>query len=373
MSFQRAVLNLALSVFVAPIPLLAVIAYLYPGDGIPVVPSLLAGAISIGLYWFVALAARKHATDPAALPRRNLPTPSRPGETYDERAALGLREPPRPEKDEQCRPHRRNFASSIPAFTPNGRTAERKRRREEVKSFRDIPDPLVRSEADDPMEILGHRIDDLRQLKRLLRDHRVNLLNQWYRNVRNDMFGTRDLSDWAYEADRFLLSTGFAPRTLNRHEAIASLTADIEQIAKNSNQGPDTRKSRNASRSLAFHKRCAITLQRHGWATHVAAEPRSDGIDLFAEYDDVIVGLHCRIYTHPVGEEVLDQLLTAARYYWLDSAAVVSPSGFTGAARAMAISENIALLDREELGQLHSFVRDPQKIVTLSQRRARVL
>jgi len=349
MTLPRIAFHIGVSLLVAPIPAILALAYLNRGDQIPLLPGLLLVALCAAayLFWAFGRSGPGEADSPATAPRAD---------------EIGSEAP------QMAKPMAR--ARTLHTASAAEKIAERKRQNASLKSFQDIPDPLSRGERSDPLDLLNHRLDDLRQLKRLLADHRVTLLNQWYRNVRRDVFGGRDLSDWAYEADRFLLSTGFSPRTLNRHEAIANLTADIEQIAESQGAGNEGRKPRTSTRSLAFHQRCAITLQRHGWATHVAAEPRSDGIDIFAEYDDTIVGLHCRIYTHPVGEDVLEQLMTAAQYYCLDSAAVVSPSGYTSGARRLATANRVALLDRDDLPQLRSYVRDPRKVVTLSRHRA---
>ena len=106
-------------------------------------------------------------------------------------------------------------------------------------------------------------------------------------------------------------------------------------------------------------------MQRHGWATHIAAEPRNDGIDLFGEHGDAIVGLHCRIYTNPVSEDIVRQVIDAAAYYCLDAAGIVSPSGFTKGARGLAMADRVALLDKDDLPQLHSFVSNRHTVVKL--------
>jgi hypothetical protein len=247
--------------------------------------------------------------------------------------------------------------------------ARRKRARMARRAFHDVPDPLARGTKDNPLSLLMRRLEDLRQLKRLLTDNRVTLLNQWYRTVRRDGLGERDLSDWAYEADRFLISSGFEPATLNRHEAIAALTADVEQIAENTVAQRDRRRAPRTAGDLAFHQRCAISLQSTGWATHVVAEPRADGIDVFAEYRDTIVGLHCRIYTQPVGRDVVEKVFEATRYHCLDAAAVVSPSGFSAPARSLAGTRRVALLDMADLPKLYEHVHAPDTIVALSRQR----
>lgn len=356
MTYLRTVFHLAVALFVAPTPGLILLFYLTGGNAIPPVPGLVVMGVS-ALGYGLWLRQLRRDRDRRAPGRRLRPAepgfvPAAPADPLEARVK-GVSSSAGPN------PTPRRIGEPVP---------ERKRELLAVRSFQDLPDPLSEVHGGaSPIAMLTERVDDLRQLKRLTADHRAHLLNQWHRTVRKDRFGVRDIADWAVHADRFLISAGFAPRTLNRHEAIANLTADIEQIAETAHAAKTAAApAEPQTRSLAFHQRCALTLQRNGWATHVAAEPRSDGIDVFAECDDWVVGLHCRIYTHPVAGEVVSQLIRASSYYCLDAAAIVAPSGYTREARAAARDANVALLDRDDLPQLLTYVREPRKVVKLT-------
>lgn len=352
MSRTSFLLHIAVSLFVAPTPALLVLLYLNGGGEIPAKIGLFVMVLSAGAYWIWLWNRRENEARGLSLARA--------------RNAVPLRAPiPQPDAGSLARPGRKTHGPSQAEIA--ARMAERQRAETARRSFQDIPDPLARGTGKSPVDMILERTDDLRQLKRLIRDHKVNLLNQWHRSVRKDVRGESDLTDWAFEADRFLLSSGYAAGTLSRHDAIANLTADIEQIVDTATTERQTTaaKPRESQRTLAFHQRCAITLQRHGWATHIAAEPRNDGIDLFGEHGDAIVGLHCRIYTNPVSEDIVRQVIDAAEYYCLDAAAIVSPSGFTKGARGLAMADRVALLDKDDLPQLHSLVSNRHKVVKL--------
>jgi len=364
MRYLRSVFHLAVALFVAPTPGLLLLFYLSGGGSIPPVPGLVVmgiSAVGYGLWLRQSRRERDLRRDRQTRATRHWRVPTAPDDGMEARLdgssaeAVGRRSAPMvlEATDRISDGHKRQILA--------------------VRSFQDLPDPLSDAHGGhSALSMLSRRVDDLRQLKRLTTDHKASLLNQWHRTVRKDRFGVRDISDWALQADRFLISSGYAPGTLNRHEAIASLTADIEHLAEGGYGAETARHAGDGgqepapSRSLAFHQRCAITLQRNGWATHVAAEPRSDGIDVFAENEDWVVGLHCRIYTHPVSDDVVAQLIRAASYYCLDAAAIVAPSGFTRDARAAAREGNVALLDRDDLPQLLTYVREPLKVVKLT-------
>ncbi len=106
--------------------------------------------------------------------------------------------------------------------------ASRLRAQEALRSHDDLPDALAMARAQSATEVLLDRVADQRQLKALVSEHEVTLLNAFHRSVRRDQYGAPDYQHWSHEADRFLMSSNFMARTMSRHEAIATVTAEVE-------------------------------------------------------------------------------------------------------------------------------------------------
>jgi len=200
MSKSRFLVNLALSLFVAPIPALFVLGQVAGPEGIPVWVGLAAMAGSAGVYWMAMFSLRRmRGTTAEADGRKG--------------TALVLREPEREAEPEM------HLAS-------RGDPRDRNRAHD-VRSFEDLPDPLAERQGLKPAEVLIDRVSDITQVKRLVEANKVHLMTAWHRHVRESATGDRDYGDWALEADRLLLSASFMTRTLTRHEAIALVTAEV--------------------------------------------------------------------------------------------------------------------------------------------------
>ncbi|MGF1500304.1 MAG: restriction endonuclease [Paracoccaceae bacterium] len=337
MRYLPIVLNLAISLFVAPTPGLLVLLYANGGEQIPVVPGLTVMLLSSAAYWIWLIGRRANRNFDAVMSEARMHTPA---------PADGLE------------PLVLDDAESAMAQTPR-----RPRADETLRSHAAIPDPLGNALGLSAGEMLVERVKELRDLKLLIADNRVTLLNQWYRTDRRNVFGERDYGDWAFEADRFLMSSAFKAKTLNRHEAIAAITAEIEWMGDVSNGTAPAAAA--AAGSKEFLERCTSALVDNGWLTHLAEAAGLDGVDLFAEQRDMIIGLRCNAANTPVSEATVLDVLTARDVYSLDGVGVVSATGFTASARSVGTANGVYLLEQSDLSDLHYVLNEPSKVVPL--------
>ncbi|GMG84369.1 hypothetical protein LNKW23_35840 [Paralimibaculum aggregatum] len=204
--------NLAVSLFVAPTPGLLILMYANGGTTIPPVQGLVVLVISAAGYWIWLSDRRGKRTLERRVERARSATPERPADSM----------------------------SGLPADTDPGLAAklrakeQRRKAREALRGFEDLRDPLAESRAQSPGAMLIDRVADLRQLKSLVVQNEASLLNAFARSVARDEFGAPEYGSWAYEADRFLMSSSFMARTLSRHEAIATVTAEVEFLISDS-------------------------------------------------------------------------------------------------------------------------------------------
>ncbi|MEL6218147.1 MAG: restriction endonuclease [Pseudomonadota bacterium] len=107
----------------------------------------------------------------------------------------------------------------------------------------------------------------------------------------------------------------------------------------------------------------ARILAEHGWTTQATDSPGADAIDIFAERGDVILGLRCREFASEVDGDAVREVMLARNRFGLDTAGIVSSAGSTQAARSLATSESILLIEPEDLPDLHMFVSQRRKTV----------
>ncbi|MEM7746266.1 MAG: restriction endonuclease [Pseudomonadota bacterium] len=372
------IVNLAISLFLAPTPGLLILMYANGGSEIPPAQGLAVLLVSAVAYWLWLLNRRdardtRQAMDAASFKAAS----SRPAVT----AVPGMAYQPPVEED---RAARRAAALAL-------------------QSHEDIVDPVAAESRRDPAEVLIDRVADLRQLKRLVADQENRLIASYSRFVDRDEYGAAIYGDWAYEVDRFLMSSSFMSRTMNRHEAIATVTAEVEtsmESARSRNLEPRRRRrfgdedpmqsgisrpsmsmggvgaptpdqlgainlpqhlAKTAVRGLT--EAYARILAEHGWTTQATDSPGADAIDIFAERGDVILGLRCREFASEVDGDAVREVMLARNRFGLDTAGIVSSAGSTQAARSLATSESILLIEPEDLPDLHMFVSQRRKTV----------
>ena len=272
-----------------------------------------------------------------------------------------------------------------------------RRRGDEVRSFEDLPDPAAQARGLSAQEILIDRVSDITQIKRLVTENRVPLLTAWHRNVRENAFGDRDYGAWASEADRLLMGASFMARTLNRHEALAVLTAETVALAEAeagerapvrddpfaappttqpagvavmpADRGPAARPAMQMQTGLpqretsvlqmlpqAVLRRTAAMLECGGWRTHLDTSAGVPGLDIFAERNGVFVGIRCLSGHDEAAEDAVRETADAGLEYGTDAVAVVSPDGFARSARAAAAASGVLLLEQADLPELERFL-----------------
>lgn len=373
----RLIANLAISLFIAPTPGLIILMYANGGTEIPPLQGLAVMGVSAIAYWLWVLNRRE----------------ARETETQM-RAVRAAGEPA--------------MAAAVPgmAYQPP-LEKERAARRAAVlalQSHEDIPDPMAEEGRRNAGEILIDRVADLRQLKRLVGDQENRLSAAYRRFVERDEYGAPVYGDWAYEVDRFLMSSSFMARSLNRHEAIATVTAEIETAIEGAVAQPTSRRRRFGEEAeaptahamggfrsgatgndqpinLPLHlARTAVRglteayariLKEHGWTTQPTDSPGTDAIDVFAERGDVILGLRCREFADEITAGAVREVISARDRFGLDTAGIVGSAGSSQAARALATQENVLLIEPEDLPDLHLFVAQRRKTVVPLFRSAR--
>jgi Restriction endonuclease len=105
-----------------------------------------------------------------------------------------------------------------------------------------------------------------------------------------------------------------------------------------------------------FELFCAEQLQRAGWNAQVTMRSRDQGVDVVAEKSGKRVVLQCKLYSGPVGNGAVQEIVAGRAHEQADFGAVVTNSRYTAPAEQLAATNHILLLHYRDLPQLEAVI-----------------
>lgn len=105
-----------------------------------------------------------------------------------------------------------------------------------------------------------------------------------------------------------------------------------------------------------FEHYCAAILRERKWDARVTQTSGDQGIDIVAEKRGVRLVLQCKKYSKPVGNRAVQEIVAGIAHEAAQRGAVVSTNGYTRAARRLAASNNILLLNHTDLHRIDKFL-----------------
>lgn len=106
-----------------------------------------------------------------------------------------------------------------------------------------------------------------------------------------------------------------------------------------------------------FEVYCAETLRAYGWTVARTPIARDQGVDVIAEKSGVRVVLQCKMYSNPVGNKAVQEIVAGRAHQQAHYGAVVTNNSYTAPARELAKMNGIWLLHHTDLPQLEAIVR----------------
>ena len=172
-----------------------------------------------------------------------------------------------------------------------------------------------------------------------------------------DDYGSIIEDRWFKEIQRFI-KTRIRPR-LTKKNLVDLLPSIKKQLVKHIHtivEQTNLEKKQNVNnvnylKPLEYEAFCANLLQQIGWDAKVTNASGDQGADVIAYKNNKTLILQCKLYTKPVGNKAVQEVLSAKEFYHADYAAVVSNASYTVSARQLASSVQVALLHHELLQQ----------------------
>lgn len=191
--------------------------------------------------------------------------------------------------------------------------------------------------------------------------HAIALARRRAQLLQVDAYGKVEPTQWHKEIDHFLTSQ-VAPSFSKSEMALLqsgrlkwiSLVERLVEEAQNNNPAfgmfsPEMKPSE-------FEAFCAEELQRIGWDAHVTKAGRDQGVDVVAQKAGIRLVLQCKLYSQPVGNNAVQEVVAAKAHERAHFAAVVSNNRYTAPAQQLANTNGIALLHYSDLRNIDMLI-----------------
>jgi restriction system protein len=100
----------------------------------------------------------------------------------------------------------------------------------------------------------------------------------------------------------------------------------------------------------------ASVLRNLGWNSMVTKSSGDQGVDVIASKNNIKVVIQCKLYSKPVGNKAVQEILAGQAFERAHYAVVVSNNSFTRAALQLSSSTGVKLLHHSQLSELENFV-----------------
>lgn len=98
----------------------------------------------------------------------------------------------------------------------------------------------------------------------------------------------------------------------------------------------------------------ASILRREQWSARVTKASGDQGVDVIAEKAGRVVVIQCKLYSHPVGNSAVQEVIAGRIFEGAQFAVVVTNNSYTASARQLASSAGVLLLHHEQIQDLEA-------------------
>lgn len=213
-----------------------------------------------------------------------------------------------------------------------------------------------RSFSDFLEELKAHRGVQDEQREQLLQQiveeaerFRDVLLRKFRQLTYIDEYDTRETGKFLEEAKRF--ASKRLPDLPPAAVAEVILRIVSEWAEEAGEAGSDT--AFDASMSPQDYERlCADRFSAAGWTARLTKASGDQGADIICEADGRRLVVQCKLYSSPVGNAAVQEVIAAREFEYAELAAVVSNAPFTPAAKELASAASVRLLHHDEIPAL---------------------
>lgn len=196
----------------------------------------------------------------------------------------------------------------------------------------------------------------------IIERHSEQLAKRRAQLVRTDSYGKPLLEKWHSEIDYFITEhvlpsfTSKQQLMLNgmRQEMFILIVKRAECFGERAQVFKAFSESMTPTEFEAF---CAEQLRSHGWDAQLTRTTGDQGVDVIAQKGGMRVVLQCKLYSGPVGNSAIQEVVAGKAYERADRCAVVSNNRYTPAAEQLAVANGVLLLHYSDLPKLEGLLR----------------
>jgi hypothetical protein len=107
---------------------------------------------------------------------------------------------------------------------------------------------------------------------------------------------------------------------------------------------------------IDYEHYCKDLLVSCGWTAYVTTSTGDQGADIIAKLGNIKIVIQCKLYSGPVGNKAVQEVISAKVYENANHSVVVTNSRFTNSARQLAGASNTLLIHHDDLNKLSSLL-----------------
>lgn len=184
-------------------------------------------------------------------------------------------------------------------------------------------------------------------IDRIIQKHIDTLKIKYSQLVYYDDYGIIKDRKFMKELDYFIDNVICAEIRITNEERRKIITNIYSQCQRNNIQT-----TQNKSNPYDFETNCAQILKNSGWEAVATQKSGDMGVDVIATKNNIKIVIQCKLYSKPVGNKAVQEIVAGKDYYKADYAAVVSNNTYTVAARQLAKNCDVLLLSYDDLKDL---------------------
>ena len=219
---------------------------------------------------------------------------------------------------------------------------------------------LCSQEAERKAKEAARKADEKRrkQIWGVIHSHIRALVRKYNKTHRRDDYGlpVEDTRQWNDEVHYFISNVLCLGESDHYYPwSVAAVRIAVEEDIKKAPQEDDG--DFESLDPIGFEQYCAEVLSRHGWKARSTQGSGDQGIDVIAEKNGQRVVIQCKLYSKPVGNGAVQEIIAGKAFESADIACVVSNQSYTKSAHQLATATGVHLLSHRDLPQLGDLIK----------------
>ncbi len=166
------------------------------------------------------------------------------------------------------------------------------------------------------------------------------LLNQKHTSISTKELNTISLYDFVLHSTIYWISFFVtSPESIEKFQTLLNVPNNTPQ-------------RQNITSPIDYEQNICLKLKELGFNARVTKASCDQGVDVLAEKNDISFAIQCKMYSHPVGNKAVQEVSAGKQHYNTDYGVVVSNSSFTKSAKQLANSNDVILLNDNQLERL---------------------